>query len=316
MNADTLPQGPAADPLTGIGGPARLIETCGALLAACAARGGSLALLRADVDGLRRIDDACGKAAAGEALARVARCIAEAVRKDDLVARLHGDEFAVVLARPPGVDDPMIVAERIVRRVNVSGPQALAPPVTVSIGIALWPQHGADVEALLEQAGRALLRAKREGGNCCCALDDAAEQATPTAIPVLWWGSEADLGVAGMDRDHRVLAGLLNALGDALADGRDEERLTALLDSLAAETAAHFAREEQWMDRHGYEDAPAHKAQHTELLEELAVLCLRIDASSVMLTMRYLHDWLSRHVHESDRRLALAMLARGGDLAA
>jgi hemerythrin len=147
-------------------------------------------------------------------------------------------------------------------------------------------------------------------------LDDAAEPGAATRIPLLRWGSEADLGVAGMDRDHRALAALLDALGEALAAGGDEERLTALLDSLASLAAAHFSREEQWMDAHGYEDAPAHKAHHTELLEELAVLCLRIDTRSVILTMRYLNDWLCRHVQGSDRRLARAMLARGGDFSA
>lgn len=315
MNADTQPQDPAADPLTGLAGHARLIEACAALKAACLPNGGSFALLRADADGLRRIRDACGEAAGDEALARVARCIVEVVRKEDFVARLDDGEFAIVLARLPVVEDPRGVAERIVRRVSASGPQSLAPPVTVSIGIALWPEHGADPESLLMQAGRALRLAKREGGNRCFVLDDAVEE-TEATIPLLRWGSEADLGVAGMDRDHRAIAALLDALGGALAAGSDEERLTALLDRLAADTAAHFSREEQWMDAHGYEDAPAHKAQHTELLDELAVLCLRIDTRSVRLTMHYLHDWFCRHVQGSDRRLARAVLARGDDLTA
>jgi hemerythrin len=181
----------------------------------------------------------------------------------------------------------------------------------MSAGIAIWPADGDSIDALFDSADRAMRHAKLTGKNRYCLAADASDAHDFKALHFFDWGRERELGIPGMDDDHRAMAALINELGDELKSGRDEERLVACMDRLVSHTAAHFAREEYWMDKHDYFHAAAHKAEHTRLLEDLAGLSVRLDSRSMVLTMRYLQEWLCWHTQESDRQLAQAMLAPG-----
>jgi diguanylate cyclase (GGDEF)-like protein len=89
----------------------------------------------------------------------VADALQDSVRDQDLVFRVGGEEFAVLL---PGLtaEDALPVAERL--RAAVTR-KTFAPPLHVSIGLASWPDDGADRESLLERADAALYAAKDAG---------------------------------------------------------------------------------------------------------------------------------------------------------
>lgn len=124
-----------------------------------------IAVLFLDLDGLKRINDAHGHDAGDVVIQEVAERMKIAVREVDTVSRLSGDEFAVLLEDVAELE-ARAVAERILRNVAQSvrlGGTAVTP--SVSVGVALFPEAGADSSELLRSADRAMYAAKRAGGN-------------------------------------------------------------------------------------------------------------------------------------------------------
>lgn len=136
------------------------------------ARSGEPALLLTlDIDHFKRVNDTHGHAAGDLVIRAVACVLAETVRPMDLVARVGGEEFAIVLPNCPAAFGPQ-VAERIRARV-ARDPVEIAPgervKVTVSMGGAFAPQWVRTTTRLwLDRADLQLYRAKSEGRNRCC----------------------------------------------------------------------------------------------------------------------------------------------------
>ena len=128
--------------------------------------GRSLGLVVADIDHFRAINDRFGQAAGDRLLAELARRLPEAVRPGDLVGRLSGDRFAVLLSDLAHPGDLALVAERLLQSLREScefGAELLVP--TVSLGCAVAPQDGGSAEVLQQHAELALFQAKMRGRN-------------------------------------------------------------------------------------------------------------------------------------------------------
>ena len=91
----------------------------------------------------------------------------------------------------------------------------------------------------------------------------------------------------------------------------DASAAEAFLAALHDRIAAHFALEERVMRDRGYREYREHKADHERLLDEIRDLGLEREGFSVGLTLRYLEEWMLRHVESLDRALGEAPLARG-----
>lgn len=117
-------------------------------------------VLIADVDHFKKYNDAYGHPAGDEVLKKVAAILRASTRAVDCPARYGGEEFAVLLAETAG-EAGLQVAERI--RARVAAEEFLGRKITISIGMAEFPQHGDTPEAVISSADEALYQAKREG---------------------------------------------------------------------------------------------------------------------------------------------------------
>jgi diguanylate cyclase (GGDEF)-like protein len=127
----------------------------------------AMAIALVDVDRFRQYNEALGHAAGDAVLKTVAGLLAGAVRKVDLVARYGGEEFAVVLARADraAAQDAAEKLRSAVAGAALPHPASEAGRVTISVGIAVFPDDGADLGALVDAADAALYAAKRAGRN-------------------------------------------------------------------------------------------------------------------------------------------------------
>lgn len=121
-----------------------------------------LALLYLDLDDFKDINDTCGHEAGDRLLHEVARRLVECVRDSDTVGRMGGDEFTVLLTNVHGPEDAAVIVEKI--RVALQRPFQLGGRgviVTVSIGTAVYPEQGEDMEELLRCADAGMYAWKR-----------------------------------------------------------------------------------------------------------------------------------------------------------
>jgi diguanylate cyclase (GGDEF)-like protein/PAS domain S-box-containing protein len=127
---------------------------------------GQFALLYLDLDNFKQVNDTLGHAAGDRLLQEVAQRLKQCVRQTDTVARIGGDEFLVLLHNIQLPEDALRVAEKIHRELSQPldmGDQGLC--TLLSIGIALYPEHGVEEKTLLKHADEAMYFAKRNGGN-------------------------------------------------------------------------------------------------------------------------------------------------------
>jgi diguanylate cyclase (GGDEF)-like protein/PAS domain S-box-containing protein len=128
--------------------------------------GKSLAVMFIDLDHFKTINDTLGHTAGDELLLEMSHRLTDCVREDDTVARLGGDEFTMILSELRQPEDAVGVAQKILDAVQqpmtVAG---MTIELSASIGIALYPVDGIDVETLLRNADSAMYRAKESGRN-------------------------------------------------------------------------------------------------------------------------------------------------------
>jgi diguanylate cyclase (GGDEF)-like protein len=155
--------GASTDPLTGLPNR-RYFDEFASLLAGRRRAGDAVAVLMIDIDKFKVLNDTYGHPTGDQVLRAVAGAITAAVRDEDVPARMGGEEFAVLL-RNPGDSVALEVGERVrqaVRDLDLSG---LGVPggVSVSVGVADGRTADESIDALVDRADRALLRAKRAG---------------------------------------------------------------------------------------------------------------------------------------------------------
>lgn len=121
------------------------------------------AVLFLDSDRFKGINDAYGHAAGDAVLVAVATRIRAQLREDDVVARLGGDEFAILLTPLHKIEDAQRIAEKIIASMleAIALPGQVSVVTSLSIGIAVYPEHGASAQELLCAADSAMYQAKR-----------------------------------------------------------------------------------------------------------------------------------------------------------
>src|SRR4249919_1287765 len=155
------------DPLTGLFNRRYLSESLGRELSRCARRDLPLAVLAFDLDHFKAFNDNYGHAA-GDAMLRGFAPVLEAnSRSEDIACRQGGEEFLVILpemARDVALRRALELMRQLAA-MDVQHEGRLLPKLTTSIGLALFPEHGARPAELLERADAALYAAKAQGRN-------------------------------------------------------------------------------------------------------------------------------------------------------
>jgi len=138
--------------------------------------GKQLCVLFLDLDRFKNVNDRHGHLVGSQVLRRLSQVLRECIRQIDTLARYGGDEFTILLA-DTGAEAGLQIAERIRRTVaDTLFESGTGEPIrlTISIGVAGYPDHGRDRTALLDAADKAMYRAKSLGRNCVCSASELA----------------------------------------------------------------------------------------------------------------------------------------------
>jgi diguanylate cyclase (GGDEF)-like protein len=154
------------DALTGLANRLRLNDELDRRLAWAKSTGSRVAVLYLDVDGFKVVNDTLGHEAGDELLRSVSRRLQHELGRDDVMARISGDEFVIVLSDVESAQTAMFKARKLQSAlVKPFELQDLSHHVTASIGICLYPDDARDGATLLRHADSAMYRVKRSGKN-------------------------------------------------------------------------------------------------------------------------------------------------------
>ncbi len=136
--------------------------------------GNSMTVLSLDLDRFKLVNDRYGHLVGSHALRRLSEVLLTCIRQVDTLARYGGDEFTILLPDTPH-DVAIDIAERIRKLVEETLFEAGRDTpfrLSISIGVATFPQHGRDRTSLLDVSDKAMYRAKSLGRNCVCSASD------------------------------------------------------------------------------------------------------------------------------------------------
>lgn len=153
------------DALTGLPNRTVLLDRLAIALANANRHGHRVGLLFVDLDNFKDVNDSGGHAAGDDVIKRVASALTSSVRAIDTVSRHGGDEFLILLSEIALEEDALLVSEKIAGALSkiLVGPKD--EPLSASVGISVYPDHGTDARTLIERADKAMYSAKRNGAS-------------------------------------------------------------------------------------------------------------------------------------------------------
>jgi diguanylate cyclase (GGDEF)-like protein len=179
----------STDPLTGLPNRRAMAEAVKRMVAHASRVVAPLSLLLLDLDHFKQINDKYGHARGDQVLASVGATLRSMMRESDFTGRFGGEEF-IVLLPATGFEGALTLAEKIRAAVAQIVIPTVERPISTSIGIAVFPDHGRDSETLERSADRALYLAKKNGRNRVeVASEEARLDEAAGAVP-----SDAPLG--------------------------------------------------------------------------------------------------------------------------
>ncbi|HHV93405.1 MAG TPA: diguanylate cyclase [Firmicutes bacterium] len=284
------------DDLTGVGSRQLLRWMSKTALMEAQKRGESVSLLLLDLDNFKQVNDQGGHALGDTVLGQLARFIQREVRGDDVVCRYGGDEFAILMKNTDH-ESAVAAAQRLRKRVaEVFSRELSEYPVSVSIGVATYPEHGTTLAELLTKADQALMSGAKLRGRNRVATANAFYQGNPWQMlqgvlsPSMMRLLEIAMQVSDESVEHMTrLVPLAEALGAAV--GLPEEMQLAAVQAAALHDVGCIAvpREirTKWdpLDVKGYHTLMRHADVGADILANLGI------EENITRTIRHHHEW-------------------------
>lgn len=303
------------DALTGLPTRALFFDRLSKELANARRNNKRVALLFMDLDGFKPVNDEYGHQAGDEVLKIVARRWAGCVRESDTLARMGGDEFALILGNLDAAHEAEVVALKLIdtlaQVVQIAPGQGCR--IGTSIGISIYPGNATEMDSLLAAADDAMYESKAGGKN---SYTFTKVLAIPDNENAEWitFTNEHLVGVGVMDDQHRQLVRKVNRINQAICANQDKAAINQLFDDLIDYTLFHFKTEHQLMAQYGYPDIKTHDNEHNHLVKEVAHFQANIHhdiQGSEYVALQSIKDWLVGHILHSDKVLGEYLAAKG-----
>lgn len=130
------------------------------------------------------------------------------------------------------------------------------------------------------------------------------------------WNSKYSVGVAEIDRQHKVLVDLINQLHDAMINKKTKDEMGKILQGLLDYTIKHFGHEEKFFDKYQYPDRIAHKAVHKNFIKKISDFNEEFKSGRSTVSLKllsFLKDWLVEHIQGTDPKYVPYFQDKGVD---
>ena len=292
------------DSLTGLPNRDLLYDRLSQSLSMARRKRESAAILFLDLDGFKTVNDTYGHEAGDVTLKEAAHRMQSCIRDTDTLARLGGDEFAIILNGVRANDDVESVATKILKWISeeIRLNEERYVHIGVSIGIALYPADGNEMDSLIKAADSAMYGSKTAGKNRYTFFSALQLETVEQKDWVDISGPHLT-GHAEIDMQHLEIAQMLNQLSHALQANDERNSIVERLQNLVAYVVRHFEYEEQLMDKFKYPGDEPHRNAHKFLLKEVKSMETRFLQGGEMFVLQWLKDWLIGHIGNSDKQL-------------
>ncbi|QPK65194.1 diguanylate cyclase [Methylomonas sp. LL1] len=306
---DELERQAHTDFLTELANRRYFIELAEAELARALRYRKPFSLLMFDIDHFKAVNDNHGHKTGDRVLQRFAAILRRTLREVDIIGRLGGEEFAVILPETD-VGEAREAAERLRLAAADTIMQSEAGAllrVTVSIGVAPLTGEPTDIETLLKQADDALYLAKNSGRNQVRMASETVWHARAnisTNYMKLAWHEDYECGHARIDEQHRALFHRANDLLAAILSESPADRVIAMIEGLMADISQHFKTEEAIFSEIDLPGSRKHAASHRQLAERANVLLNRFREGSLAIGELFqflVHELIAEHILKEDR---------------
>lgn len=260
-----------------------------------------LSMIAVDIDRFKNVNDSWGHPVGDEVLIRTARLLKDSLRSTDIISRIGGEEFAVIL-RSTGAEGAMKVAEKL-RSALEDNPHPRVGRVTASFGVAEY-LSGEDSTQWYKRADDATYQAKERGRNRVV-LAGGPDSVHPAVALYAEWKPEWNSGNETIDGQHRDLLDLGNNLVRLAVSGASRPVVTTEIENFLVRLVGHFATEESILSRTEYPDLPRHRGIHAELVarsaREIGEFLSHRDESPIFLSF-VMNDLVLGHVRDEDSK--------------
>lgn len=274
-----------------------------------------VALLFLDLDGFKAVNDTYGHEAGDVVLKVVAKRLQASIRNVDTIARMGGDEFSIIINTLHNPLDAEIIAQKITHNIGevIKLDAVSTCTIGISIGIAIYPDNGSELDVLMTAADAAMYECKSRGKNTY-----SVSKSTPHHLESneLWIRPDEIpfLDIPIIDEQHQNIVSIINEINDSLKHGAPIEQLVQLLENLISFTNFHFKTEERLMDEFNYIEVLEHKKTHEQLLNELSYLKTKFVQGGELVLLQKIKDWFALHIMNSDKPLANFIIQKNVEL--